>query len=82
MSKVQFTSHKHESLVHNHEHPHIVHHLKGGNPGEVEHLVALHAHDHNHSATEHSHSAHQNPQREHGHEAHIHDHASPTMLGR
>lgn len=78
MSRVQAALHKHEAVLHTHDHPHVVHHLKGGDAAEVEHLSASHNHEHNHVAVEHSHDAHKNLQREHQHEGHIHDHANPT----
>jgi hypothetical protein len=71
--------HKHQALVHDHEHVHLTHHCKGGSGGQVEHLVATHRHDHNHSGVDHAHGGHVNPSREHEHEAHIHDHAHPTQ---
>jgi hypothetical protein len=55
MATQGFSSHGHEDVVHSHEHIHITHHAKGGAGGPVEHLTAVHAHDHNHSRLEHAH---------------------------
>jgi hypothetical protein len=73
-----FDSHGHSDTVHGHEHVHITHHAKGGDASRIEHLTSVHQHEHNHSATDHAHEAHEDAGREHAHEAHIHDHAHPA----
>lgn len=72
-----FIAHKHDAMVHTHEHVHITHHAKGGS-AQIEHLVSTHSHEHNHAAVDHSHAPHRNVEQEHSHEAHIHNHEHPA----
>lgn len=78
MAGESFQMHGHEACIHEHQHMHVTHHAKGGNPEGIEHLAATHSHPHNHSQLDHAHAPHENPQREHEDENHIHDHSHPT----
>lgn len=69
-------THRHEELLHQHEHTHVVHYQRYGRSWE--HLEATHGHEHNHPAVDHEHEAHRDPEKEHMREGHIHDHAHPT----
>jgi hypothetical protein len=78
---VSFESHGHDSLVHDHQHPHVTHNQRQGGDmvmGEWEHLTSEHGHQHNHPSVEHSHQPHEDPEHEHLGEAHIHDHEHPA----
>ena len=68
--------HSHDAQVHDHEHSHVTHYLRGGE--QVEHMTSAHSHEHNHAAVSHAHEPHEDPQQEHTREAHIHDHAAPA----
>jgi hypothetical protein len=76
MARKGFESHPHSAIIHDHEHSHVTHyvHARKG----VEHLLASHSHQHNHSRLEHAHIPHEDIPREHLHEAHIHEHAHPA----
>ncbi|TMB96391.1 MAG: hypothetical protein E6J42_09180 [Chloroflexi bacterium] len=74
-----FQAHRHDQMLHGHEHMHITHHARRGGASEIEHLTSTHAHEHNHPALEHAHFPHENMEREHQHEAHIHDHQHPSQ---
>lgn len=73
----KFERHRHDELVHEHDHVHITHHAKGGTVN-IEHLMSRHSHTHDHPALEHSHLPHENAEQEHLHEAHVHDHEMPV----
>ena len=66
--------HSHEAVVHGHEHIHVTHYARHGE--ETTHLEAVHEHEHNHPALDHTHEAHEDQEKEHPREAHIHDHES------
>jgi hypothetical protein len=75
-----FTQHRHDALLHDHPHTHVVHNRREGADefiGEWEHLTAEHTHRHNHAELVHSHAPHESVEREHLGEAHIHDHEHP-----
>lgn len=81
VAQQKFQPHRHEELVHEHEHVHITHHAKGGNP-DIEHLMSQHSHRHDHPALQHAHIPHENFEQEHMHEAHVHDHEMPVHDGK
>lgn len=70
-----FDEHRHEALVHDHEHWHVTHNYKDGG---FEHLSWKHGHGHDHAAVAHSHLPHEDFESEHLDEAHDHDHAEPV----
>lgn len=70
-------THRHDAVVHGHEHAHIVHYLRHGS--DWDHMAATHTHEHNHPAVEHDHAPHEDPETEHLREGHVHDHAHPTV---
>jgi hypothetical protein len=72
--------HKHERLVHAHEHLHVTHYDRPGE--EWTHLTSTHGHDHDHPALSHTHEPHKNMEKEHAREAHVHDHAHPANSAR
>lgn len=74
--------HRHEAMVHTHDHYHVSHHHGGGLLGSWEHRTFWHTHEHNHNAMMHSHDYSEQDERDqHGKEAHIHDHSAPAMPG-
>ena len=68
--------HRHDALVHDHEHAHVTHYLVQGE--QWAHLTATHTHDHNHAPLTHAHMPHRDQEKEHGREAHVHDHEQPA----
>lgn len=71
--EAQWEHHRHEAMVHSHQHYHVTHNSTGGSQ-PFEHLSSRHDHEHDHAALGHSHYPHQDFDREHGGEAHVHDH--------
>ncbi|MGH8903834.1 MAG: hypothetical protein ACRDYA_19700 [Egibacteraceae bacterium] len=81
MAEQRFEEHKHDPLVHEHDHWHVTHNWTEA-AGTFEHLAAQHAHEHDHAALAHSHVPHQDFESEHAGEAHVHDHDKPIDEAR
>ena len=77
MADHHFEQHRHDAVVHSHEHWHVTHNFSEM-AGTFEHLASLHAHEHDHAELEHSHYPHRDFESEHKGEAHEHYHADPV----
>jgi hypothetical protein len=77
MADHHFEHHRHDAVVHSHEHWHVTHNFSEM-AGTFEHLASQHAHAHDHAELEHSHYPHRDFESEHKGEAHEHYHADPV----
>lgn len=72
-------AHTHGDQIHVHDHYHVALVHEAAAQGGWKHETTWHTHQHNHSATTHSHDFPRNEEEQrHGKRAHIHDHAAPT----